>query len=139
MLTGGLRTPSQFSQVIRQNHANLLGIGRLSILCPNLPLRVSPSTVSHDYDDTNFPLPEPTLFTPHWFPKLIGGGLNTAWYVVGMRELANGREVDIEMGGMGALFWMWAWSGPGGLVGVVKWVPSLLLITMISIILVEWI
>ena len=139
MLTGGLRTPSQFSQAIRQNHANLLGVGRLSIICPNLPLQISPSSVSRDYDDATFPLREPTLFTPRWFPKLIGAGVNSAWYAVGIRQLANDREVDIEMGTLGALFWMWAWTGPSGLIGVIKWVLPPLLLMLLSIILVEWI
>ncbi|KAF8521006.1 hypothetical protein JB92DRAFT_2892414 [Gautieria morchelliformis] len=139
VLTGGLRTPSQFSHVIRQNHANLLGIGRLSILCPDLPRQISPFSVPRGYDDTKFPLREPTLFNPRWLPKLIGAGVNTAWYTVGMRQLTYGKEVDIEMGTLSALFWMWAWTGPSGLIGASKCILFVLLLLPISSRLVEFI
>ncbi|PSS37442.1 hypothetical protein PHLCEN_2v649 [Hermanssonia centrifuga] len=37
LLTGGLVTPELMSSALRHNHADLLGIGRLSVLYPELP------------------------------------------------------------------------------------------------------
>lgn len=37
LLTGGLKTPELLTSALAQNHANLLGIGRLAIACPELP------------------------------------------------------------------------------------------------------
>jgi hypothetical protein len=138
VLTGALRTPSQFSHVIRQNHANLIGVGRLSILCPDLPHRISPSSVSRDYDRGIFPLREPILSTPRWIPKLAGAGVGTAWYTVAIRQLTLGKDVDIEMGTIGALFWMWAWEGPSGFRDIVTWVLLLVALILMSLRLVEW-
>jgi hypothetical protein len=70
-------------------------------------------------------------------PKLIGAGVNAAWYNVGMRQLTYGREVDIEMGTLGALFWMWAWTGPNGMIGAWKYILFVLLLLPISSRLIE--
>lgn len=138
VLTGALRIPSQFSQVIRQNHANLIGIGRLSILCPDLPHQISPSSISRGYDHGKFPLREPILSTPRWVPKLVGAGVGTAWYTVGIRQLACGKVADIKMGTLGALFWMWAWTGPSGFRTVITSVFLLVVLILVSFRLVEW-
>ena len=137
MLTGSLRTPSQFSNILCQGHAHLLGIGRLSVLCPDLPHQILPPSPmfgsDHKGPETSpkFPLPEPAFATPLGFPKLLGAGVSTAWYVVGMRKLARGGEVDLQMGSVGALFWMWVWAGPHGLAGLVMWILGILGIVLI--------
>ncbi|KAF8591302.1 FMN-linked oxidoreductase [Ramaria rubella] len=138
VLTGALRTPSQFSEVICRNHAHLLGIGRLSVLCPDLPHRISPSAVSHDFDEDQFPLPEPSLFNPPWFPKLLGASIGTCWYIVGMRRIANGEQVDINLGSMSAVWHAWAWLGPSDSTGTVPWTLLIIPVVLLLIGLHGW-
>ncbi|TFK49025.1 FMN-linked oxidoreductase [Heliocybe sulcata] len=134
LLTGGLNTLSQCSSVLKNNYAHLLGIGRLSILCPDFPRRVSQlKACEGDYSSS-----EPTLDVPRpvaefdeasgtldrvWrhvsklvgFPKLIGAGMEMAWYIVMMRRVAAGQEVDATVGGVGAVMNMWFWRAPSRL------------------------
>ncbi|KAF8830510.1 hypothetical protein HHX47_DHR2001175 [Lentinula edodes] len=115
LLTGGLRSPAHLYTALRNDHAHLLGIGRASVLCPNLPTvlkrrRAAEADLSSDV--TPFK-PEPDLrFWPlarkPWrcirrhFPKvkLIGAGVGMAWYVVMIRRLAKEhiRRVDDQNG-----------------------------------------
>ncbi|KAJ4474210.1 hypothetical protein C8R41DRAFT_897495 [Lentinula lateritia] len=115
LLTGGLRSPAHLYTALRSGHAHLLGIGRASVLCPNLPTvlkrrRAAEADLSSDV--TPFK-PEPDLrFWPSgrepWrcirkhFPKvkLIGAGVGMAWYVVMIRRLAKERirRVDDQNG-----------------------------------------
>ncbi|KAF8524274.1 hypothetical protein BU17DRAFT_43062 [Hysterangium stoloniferum] len=121
ILTGGLRTPSQMARIISHKHAHLLGLGRLSVLCPDFPHRISPVVVVRGDEDALLPIPEPNLYCPRWFPKLVGAGVGTAWYVVAMRQIARGKDINSRMGSIGAVFWMWIWAGPYGLAGFAIW------------------
>ncbi|KAJ3863092.1 hypothetical protein EV359DRAFT_43788 [Lentinula novae-zelandiae] len=126
LLTGGLRSPAHLYTALRSDHAHLLGLGRASVLCPNLPSvlkrrRAAEADLSSDV--TPFK-PEPDLrFWPSgrepWrcirrhFPKvkLIGAGVGMAWYVVMIRRLAKERirRPDYNIGGLGAITKMWVW------------------------------
>ncbi|KAJ3858013.1 hypothetical protein EV368DRAFT_28993 [Lentinula lateritia] len=115
LLTGGLRSPDHLYTALRNDHAHLLGIGRASVLCPNLPTvlkRRRAAEAGFSSDVTPFK-PEPDLrFWPSgrepWrcihrhFPKvkLIGAGVGMAWYVVMIRRLAKERirRVDGQNG-----------------------------------------
>lgn len=132
LLTGGLRTPGLLQKALTLKHADLLGIGRGSVLCPDLPSVLSQRL--HDLEtwgDIPFQ-PEPDLQLPGilsypifrsiWelIPKvkLIGAGVGMAWYIVAMRHIANtsiaGRDEEIrpeyDVGGLDSVFWMWFWS-----------------------------
>jgi len=132
LLTGGLKTPSQCASVLENGHAHLLGIGRSSIVCPDFPHRVLGS-IRDDTSDPTFDIPRPILNeapgTLHlrssvldrtWghvshlvgFPKLIGAGMEMAWYTVMMRRIAAGQRVDLHVGGVGAVMRMWLWKAP---------------------------
>ncbi|KAH9932990.1 uncharacterized protein B0H18DRAFT_870886 [Fomitopsis serialis] len=66
LLTGGLRTLPLMSSVLKHGHADLLGIGRLSVLCPDLP-RTLEAAMTGDLTTDRFPmepLPEPDLESP---------------------------------------------------------------------------
>nr|GAT61187.1 FMN-linked oxidoreductase [Mycena chlorophos] len=110
LLTGGLSKPAQLRNALAAGHADLVGLGRTAVLCPDAPSRIR----------NNRPFPaQPTLdFHPllAWLPfpriKLIGAGTTMAWYTVMLRGLAQGREVDFGMGPVGGLVWMWFWMGP---------------------------
>ncbi|KAI0792287.1 hypothetical protein C8Q75DRAFT_752197 [Abortiporus biennis] len=163
LLTGGLRTPSIISSVLQNNHADLLGVGRSSVLYPDLP---------HQYlsnpDATHFPVHSgqsgkthigrvettlisivqslldhlPTRIRPS-FPKLIGAGTEMSWYVVKMRELARERRgidvVDFEPG-LGSTVRMWWYLAPSenGTVGSVWWTWGGIIGIAVAIICMTW-
>ncbi|KAF8162865.1 hypothetical protein B0H34DRAFT_298148 [Crassisporium funariophilum] len=132
LLTGGLRTPSLLRSAIVSRHADLLGIGRGSVLCPDLPsvLRKRNGNPAQ-WDDVPFQQ-EPDLNMPlilDYWPvswawgrvpkiKLIGAGVSMAWYVVAIRHLANtavdGAAYNVVTetgrGALGSLLQMWAWT-----------------------------
>ncbi|KIK68626.1 hypothetical protein GYMLUDRAFT_154143 [Collybiopsis luxurians FD-317 M1] len=110
LLTGGLCTPAHLYAALAAKHAHLLGLGRSSVLAPNLPsiLKDRIQRQKDNYTDvledlTSFS-PEPDLsvsFTKRWpwnrlweyVPKvtLIGAGTGIAWYALMMRRLAQER------------------------------------------------
>lgn len=135
LLTGGLQTPRILRTALNSGHAHLLGIGRGSILCPNLPSMLKDKK---DLSWDNIPFQrEPDLSLPHIFgtwplsrvwnlvPKirLIGAGVGMAWYVVAMRRISHasrsGGDVrpNYNIGGLEAVFWMWAWIPVRGRLG----------------------
>ncbi|CAA7265349.1 unnamed protein product [Cyclocybe aegerita] len=150
ILTGGLRTPRLLHSALEAKHADLLGIGRSSILCPDLPSLLREKQLS---DDEPFAAPPDlrlptTLSLPplSWLwalvpkVKVIGAGVNMAWYVVAMRHISESRErtggkgavrPDYTIGGLGGLSWMWAWtpSHPRG-----RWTIPFLLVTLVALV-----
>lgn len=125
LLTGGLRTPALLHSALEQRHADLLGIGRGSVLCPDLPVVLR--SRSHNQDDTPFAA-EPDFSTPNilrqrplsWIwsliPKieLIGAGIGMSWFVVRMRamsypEFKIGSQTN-NIGGIEAVVRLWAWT-----------------------------
>ncbi|KAG1729159.1 hypothetical protein EDB19DRAFT_1744616 [Suillus lakei] len=126
LLTGGLRSHSHLQAALVSNHADLLGIGRGAVLCPDLPriLRLQlqnskPPSISDD-DRPFVHEPEAVLRASKWVPsvKLIGAGVMTAWYTNRMRDIAisqikNPRAepplADYNRGGVITMFKMWAW------------------------------
>lgn len=130
LLTGGLRTPGLLHTALSMGHAQLLGIGRGSVLSPDLPNLLQQTGSAQVSWDQPF-RPEPNLDTSanwplRWFwgylpsMPLLGAGIGTAWYVVMMRRLAipdshkhnlvgSPDSPTSHMGGLGAIFWMWIW------------------------------
>lgn len=150
LLTGGLRTPAVLRTVLNSGHAHLLGIGRGSVLCPNLPSILKENLTR--LDDIPFQR-EPDLSLPRildYWPlswvwslvpkiKLIGAGVGMAWYVVAIRRISHASRsgsdmiLNYNMGGLGAVFWMWCWIPMRGMRSGRNWfgcfhVSSLLLI-----------
>ncbi|KAF7318713.1 FMN-linked oxidoreductase [Mycena chlorophos] len=110
LLTGGLSNPAQLRNALSAGHADLVGLGRTAVLCPDAPSRVRnnrpfPAQPTLDFHPLRARLPLPRI-------KLIGAGTTMAWYTVMLRRLAQGREVDFGMGPVGGLVWMWFWMGP---------------------------
>lgn len=129
LLTGGLCTPELLCSALASNDADLLGIGRGSVLCPSIPsvLRLRLRDLQQ-WGNVPFQR-EPVLRSPRileypplfWVwrlvPKiqLMGAGMTMAWYVVAMRRIAcstvSGRiQPPYEVGGLQSVFWMWAWT-----------------------------
>lgn len=125
LLTGGLRFYSHLQNALISNHADLLGVGRGAVLCPDLPkilrLQLQNNKSSSTWADRPFAREPEALFrASRWVPsvKLIGAGVGTAWYITRMRDIAisqikNPRAepppADYNRGGLIAVFKMWAW------------------------------
>ena len=163
VLTGGLRTPELLLSAFSQKHADLLGLGRLSVVCPELPRILSTYLI---LDNTNIPeglIPSlddmhkhmsvlakgerrftrlleslmeslPSVLKPE-FPKLIGAGMNLARLTVLLRSIGSGEETVFYPGeGLGAMFRMWLWVAPGKSSSSGRWWAAVVVILiMISL------
>lgn len=124
LLTGGLKTFDTLSNVLEQGHAQLLGIGRASVLCPDLPRRLresllrrpggegalaSSTFLREPLREPDFGLPGPVerMLKVVPFPKLLGAGVGIAWYTVQMRRIAQGKALDYNMSGLRSILEMW--------------------------------
>ncbi|KAG6841270.1 hypothetical protein C0991_000248 [Blastosporella zonata] len=142
LLTGGLRTPELLHTALASRHSHLLGIGKGSILSPDLPRLLKEQALfgTPDSADPRWSTPfssEPDLDAwprlRSFLPRIpfVGAGVSVAWYVVAIRRLAKlpstGRtkekypdlKPDYTLGPFGAIFWMWVWmdgAHVGGLV-----------------------
>ncbi|KAG6819987.1 hypothetical protein H0H93_006817 [Arthromyces matolae] len=128
VLTGGLRTPELLHTALTSNHAHLLGIGRGSVLLPDLPRRIKQHAASGS-SDSQWLSPfseEPKLDSWSRIRRhlpaipLLSAGIVSAWYNVAMRQLAArplsisqsqepAFQADYNIGPVGAIFWMWFW------------------------------
>ena len=143
LLTGGLRCPSQIASALNNNHAHLLGFGRMSILQPDLPrlirCRLESEQDTHSIHSSTSELdsleefeskyyPEPQ--SPKWWPRLVGSGIAVGWYTVSMSRMAKakleGKELKMPygLGSAGVLAEMW-FGVDGDLVEL--WAPWVLL------------
>jgi hypothetical protein len=116
LLTGGIRDHSTMTTVLAEKHAHLLGVGRLSVLVPDLPIQLKKQ-------GSNFvppPLPDMAAqeldlsfikSTNIRLPKLFNAGVECAWYFLGMKSMAVGVR-KIDHGNTEALIRMWCWIAP---------------------------
>lgn len=131
LLTGGLRSPAHLQTALDAGHADLLGIGRGSITCPDLPVvlqeRLTESQIGYQFKEDTRPFtrePGNELRPPFRLPKvgLIGASFELAWYTVRMRGIAeshirndtrNGKSQSHSyprsMGTTEAMLRMWIW------------------------------
>ncbi|KAJ3573367.1 hypothetical protein NP233_g2461 [Leucocoprinus birnbaumii] len=143
MLTGGLRTPALLQSALQSNQADLAGIGRCSIICPHIPeIMASYEQGLAGYDGDTLFGAEPEIPTPmllgrgplasFWISvkkvKVIGAGLNMAWYTLVLRRIAraelqalhgltlpkSARGPDYSLGVLRILFQLYFWvPNPG--------------------------
>ena len=131
LLTGGLRSPAHLQSALDAGHADLLGIGRGSVLRPDLPAVLQERILKAAASDTSIALDDEPLahqpdddLQPRWIPRvpLVGAGLSEAWYNVRIRWIAasqlekraGGTSVHallptFGMSGIEALVRMWVW------------------------------
>nr|VWO97607.1 Interferon-induced GTP-binding protein Mx [Ganoderma boninense] len=130
LLTGGLNTIPRMASVVGHEHAHLLGIGRLSVLHPRLPLEISAALSN---DDATFlrsaprgpselgDAPDSYLswraleralwyaalvvwpYIPARLPRVVGASANVNWYNYAMRRYAFGKDVDWTVGTIGSM------------------------------------
>jgi hypothetical protein len=125
LLTGGLRSPFHLQTALASRHADLLGIGRGAVLCPDLPrilrFKTQNATFPGAWDENPFVHePEAVLRASNWISsvKLVGGSVGTAWYTIRMRDVAVSQienpgvdppPVDYNRGGLISVFKLWVW------------------------------
>lgn len=132
LLTGGLHSPAHLQSALDAGHADLLGIGRGSILRPDIPAILQERILNAAANDTSIALdnepfahkPDGDIQLPSWVPQipLVGAGAAMAWYNVRMRRLAASqleKRVDgkaptaplpmFGMSGIEAMVRMWVW------------------------------
>jgi hypothetical protein len=109
LLTGGLRAADTMRTVLSRGHAHLLGVGRSSVIHPDLPLLLRGEGGTSSTEDLVVAEPDmgDSIFTWAAMPKLVGANASVAWYVVQMRRLARGQAVDHSLGATGAIVRMW--------------------------------
>jgi len=134
LLTGGMRSPDVFEDALSQGHADLIGIGRASVLAPRLPLLLGKLCSSRAVENLNgqsndeatkeLSFQQPTLSYPDTLltrgtvsilrglgilplPTLIGAGAAMAWYVVTMSRISRGSRINYQMGGIRVILTMW--------------------------------
>jgi len=158
LLTGGLRTPGLMSSALSAKHADLLGVGRGSVLCPNLPIMLRERLENPArWNDVLF-CQEPDLrkpwimemwpFTWIWYllpkMKIIGAGATVAWYTLLMRDIASASpDIELcdlppkyELGGLQALIQTYFWITSESYENRTFVVSSSLFFTFLGVVLV---
>lgn len=113
MLTGGLRTSALCQSVLVGKEADLLGFGRGSILCPDLPIVLHERPISSEDGFGAEPVRDHTGLRNAIVKRLprislVGAGTSMAWYVVMLRVLSQRRAWRPPYG-IGAIIYMWIW------------------------------
>ena len=110
-LTGGFRTYATINSALANDHAELIGIGRLSIQDPHAPIRLR----SEGCDYVPPPVPDYTVsvwdrlfdflgrVTGVKVPVLMGAGREMCWYTVQLEKVAASAPIDYGVSGFGAM------------------------------------
>ena len=132
LLTGGLRSPSHLNRALQNGHADLLGIGRGAVACPDLPEILSTCEMTNGAGENALSTRpfarEPDFASEHNSRsrinrlikslmsriQLVGTGATMAWYVLMIRRLvqSNGDDnmaprMDYAIGALEAVLGMW--------------------------------
>ncbi|EKM77403.1 hypothetical protein AGABI1DRAFT_93471 [Agaricus bisporus var. burnettii JB137-S8] len=117
MLTGGLHTPNLVKSALLSGQTDIVGIGRASVVCPEIPQKMAEFEKGQGRVDGDIPFaiePEQSvpIYLKYWpivsiwasisKVKLVGAGLKTAWYTLVMRKYAL-TELYRQDGGITSL------------------------------------
>ena len=152
VLTGGFTTPDLFDHALDEKHADLIGVGRLAILHPDLPVQLEAAQTSPAAREEltqlldseplaqgimPWKVPPKTMsitariehfwsaFIQTWwsfvpasfkpvFPKVIGAGVEMAWFGCMLRNIATGSNTDPGDGFVASIR-LWVYAAPGEL------------------------
>lgn len=126
LLTGGLRSSSHLNGALQHGHADLLGIGRGAITCPDLPDKVA-NDVEGNVLTRSFAREPDFASEPNLRSKidqliksfmfriqLVGAGATMAWYILMIRRLVQSSndgtgvpQMEYSMGALEAVLGMW--------------------------------
>jgi len=110
-LTGGFRTYTMINSAIASGHADLVGVGRLSIQAPHAPIEMAAK--KHE-----FVPPPPSDFTISFWdrvwdtigkitrvrvPLMLGANREICWYMMLLEDVASFAPVDCSGSGLGAM------------------------------------
>ena len=112
-LTGGFRTYATINSALASGHAGLIGIARLSIHAPHVPIQLEVD--KYDY----VPPPPPNLTISVWdrlldalawlsgvkIPLLMGASREFCWYTIQLGTVASSVPVNYGISGFGAILW----------------------------------
>jgi len=110
-LTGGFRTYATINSALASGHAALIGIGRLSIHAPQVPIQLEAE--KHDY----VPPPPPDFTVSIWdrlldklgrltgvkVPLLVGASRELCWYMIQFEAIASFVPANHRTSGFGAM------------------------------------
>ena len=110
-LTGGFRTYATINSALTNGHAELIGIGRLSVHDPHVPIQLE--CQRYDYA----PPPPPDYTVSVWdrlfdwlgwlagvkVPLLVGAGREMCWYMVQLENVAAFLPINYDVSGFGAI------------------------------------
>ena len=110
-LTGGFRTYTTINSAIASGHAELVGVGRLSIMAPHAPIEMEAK--KHEY----VPPPPSDFTTSFWdriwdtigkitgvsVPLMLGANREICWYMMLLEDVASFAPVDCSGSGFGAM------------------------------------
>ena len=110
-LTGGFRAYGAINSALANGHADLVGIGRLSIHTPQVPIQLEAE--KYDY----VPPPPPDFTVSVWdrlldglgwltgvkVPLLLGASRELCWYMIQLETVASFSPVDYSASGFGAI------------------------------------
>jgi hypothetical protein len=103
MLTGGLHTPNLVKSALLSGQTDIVGIGRASVVCPEIPHIMAEYERGQGQIDGDIPFAtQPEQSVPIYLKvwpiislwaslskvKLVGAGLEMAWYTLVMRKYA---------------------------------------------------
>ncbi|KAI9441675.1 FMN-linked oxidoreductase [Lactarius indigo] len=98
---------SVFEDALSQGHADLVGIGRASVLVPRLPLLLRKLYSGRAAGDLDGEKRRRIWLGILPLPTLIGAGAAMAWYVVTMSRTSRGSEINYQMGAIRVVLTMW--------------------------------
>ena len=110
-LTGGFRTYAMMNSALASGHAELVGLGRLSIHAPHVPIQLEAE--KHGY----VPPPPSDFSVSIWdrlwdglgwltgikVPLLVGATREVCWYMMQLENLATFTPFDYGASGFGAM------------------------------------
>lgn len=111
VLTGGFRTYTTINSALTDGHAELIGIGRLSVHDPHLPARVESEKRNYippPLPDFNISVWDQLFNWLGWLtgvkvPLLMGAGREMCWYTVQLGNVASFASTDYGVSGFGAM------------------------------------
>lgn len=147
-LTGGFRTYATMNSALSNGHAELIGVGRLSIHDPHVPIKLKAE--KRDY----VPPPPPDFTASIWdrlfdwlgwltgvrVPLLMGAGRELCWYMVQMENAAAFAPTNYDVSGFGAM--LRSFGGPivrsTNTHTTSRWIPCALFVFFLSWVALFW-
>lgn len=137
MLTGGICSAALCHSALSHGDADLVGIGRCAVLCPDFPNQLQQRSLDDARHIGDAPESTDSYVFNNFLPRvnLLGAGTSMAWYGGLIRRLSQ-RDAKRPGTGLAAVWDMWSWWAPEGVNLVRRGLAFLgLLVFVISLVL----